>query len=376
MGIFVDAGYRTRLGTSFYDRRRELDTLDSAVHDYRLVIVYGPRNVGKSELVYYWSRRRAKQRVIVFQIDAMRARSVIEDLDKYLSAPEERVKKIILSRLREELKETTTSYLRLLDLVYTVYEVVQTVKEKVVLFLDEFHMLPGYRASMYRSRYEEALTDLEALAHRLAKYEEDYLRIVLTVSEGFVATGEALSRLHGYNAEFMPVEHMDGEHFSALYNEYKQVNECSTDYYLLHGIVGGAPGYLAELCRGEHAVKRFVERSKTVLENSLSAVRNILAAEPMRSIAGEYQDPRQLIRLAHEVMIEDAIKPMEQPFLYTIGQLLTTHNIVYPFLGKGYVRFKPQIPLYRVLLEIAVERNAPSILDVETNEVIRRTRRQ
>ena len=91
MGIFVDAGYRTRLGTSFYDRRRELDTLDSAVHDYRLVIVYGPRNVGKSELVYYWSRRRAKQRVIVFQIDAMRARSIIEDLDKYLSAPEERV---------------------------------------------------------------------------------------------------------------------------------------------------------------------------------------------------------------------------------------------------------------------------------------------
>ncbi len=42
-GVYVDRSYRTMLGTAFYDR---------------LTIVYGPRNVGKSELARYFLSRR------------------------------------------------------------------------------------------------------------------------------------------------------------------------------------------------------------------------------------------------------------------------------------------------------------------------------
>ncbi|NOZ88585.1 MAG: hypothetical protein GXO15_01525, partial [Crenarchaeota archaeon] len=57
-GLYVDEGYRTGLGVSFYDRLRELEALEEALRAARLIIVYGPRNVGKSELVRYWARRR------------------------------------------------------------------------------------------------------------------------------------------------------------------------------------------------------------------------------------------------------------------------------------------------------------------------------
>ena len=47
--------------------------------------------------------------------------------------------------------------------------------------------------------------------------------------------------------------------FSALYNEYRGIEKCSIDFNTVYSIVGGAPGYLAELCQGERAVARFIE---------------------------------------------------------------------------------------------------------------------
>ena len=64
--IFVDAAYRTGLGTGFYDRVDELDEMASSLRGYRSVVVYGPRGVGKSELTrYYLARRHVGGAVVV-----------------------------------------------------------------------------------------------------------------------------------------------------------------------------------------------------------------------------------------------------------------------------------------------------------------------
>jgi polynucleotide 5'-kinase involved in rRNA processing len=54
-GISVDERYRTGLGTAFYDRLEELEALPRLVNGFRIAVIYGPCNAGKSELARYWS---------------------------------------------------------------------------------------------------------------------------------------------------------------------------------------------------------------------------------------------------------------------------------------------------------------------------------
>lgn len=364
VGLYVDPEYKTMLGVSFYDRLREVDRLDELTRGYRVTIVYGPRNVGKSELVYYWIRRRATGRVVVFEADRMRASTSIKGIARYLNAPED-AKRTLLRRLTELVLDR----LNLLDVVLLVYEFLEGIGGEVVVFLDEFHLLPKYRAIGYEDRGGEALADLEALAHRLAKEPRNSVRVVLTVSEGFIATGDVMARLHGYSSEYMLVEHMDSRHFKALYDEYAHKAGCNTSYDTVYNVVGGTPGYLDELCRGEEAVANFITRSKNLLENSLSNIRSTLDNLTLKE-AKQLSDPIQLLRLIYEILSSKGIKPVEEPLPYTLGQLLTIHNIAYPLYKNGTITFKPQIPIYRILLEIGVEKRLKSILEVNTKNII------
>ena len=91
--MFAYHGYRTGLGTAFYDRVDELGQLDRLVQGYRLVVVYGPRSVGESELARHWGRRRAGRhgyRLTVFQADLAGAERVAEGLEVYLVPAGER----------------------------------------------------------------------------------------------------------------------------------------------------------------------------------------------------------------------------------------------------------------------------------------------
>ena len=56
----MDRGYRTGLGASFYDRVGELELLGGLLEARRTIVVYGPRNVGKSELVRYHASKRSR----------------------------------------------------------------------------------------------------------------------------------------------------------------------------------------------------------------------------------------------------------------------------------------------------------------------------
>ena len=358
MGVFVDRGYRTRLGISFYDRVGDLEGLEGLTGSYRLVVVYGPRNVGKSELVYYWGWRRHRHRFVSIQSDLLRAGERVESVARYLVAPGDEARRAILGALRARLRE-----LGLLSLVYAVYDALYSLLGKTVLFIDEFHLLPRYSGG--RTGLEEALGDLEALAHSLAKAEEPRLRVILAVSEGFIASKEAFTRLHGYSTGYLLIEHMDGESYRALYTEYAERKSCRTDFATVYGVAGGAPGYLAELCSGEHAVKRLVERSENLLEWGLAEAREALGL-----------GAHEVIELAYRLLGGEPVAPLEQPRLYRLGQLLVLHNIAYPAQEAGRTRYKPQLPIYQVLLETATEEKLDTLLGISTEKALRKARKQ
>ncbi len=65
---------------------------------------------------------------------------------------------------------------------------------RLVLLVGEFHELPGYN----RAGPGEDLEDLRSLLALLSNSDDEML-LVVTVSYGFAATHDALSRLEGYS---------------------------------------------------------------------------------------------------------------------------------------------------------------------------------
>ncbi len=355
MAVFVDRGYRTGLGTGFYDRVGELDEFGRLVDSYKLVVVYGPRNAGKSELVRYWARRRSRRRFVAFQADRLRAARSLEDLKAYLEAPEEGLKNLILSRL----ERASLERLNVGALVYIAYQVARSLAGETVVVVDEFHMLPDYEEP------REAVRDLEALAHWLAKGGVEGLRAVVTVSDGFIATGEAHARLFGYNATFMLVEEMKEEGFRALYREYRELRGCEANYDLIVSLAGRNPGYLEELCRGKGSILKFVEASKTTLENAVSRLIDRMKGE----------DPRRLLELAYRVLEGEEVRPLEKPTLYRVATLLVESNVAYPRREPTSFTFKPQAPVYKLLLKTMLEKGLLSALRVNALGLVERLQR-
>ena len=354
MAVFVDRGYRTGLGTGFYDRVRELDEFGRLVDSYKLVVVYGPRNAGKSELVRYWARRKSRRRLVAFQADRLRAARSLEGLKAYLEAPEEKIKNFILSRL----ERASLERLNVGALVYLAYLAARSLTGETVVVVDEFHMLPDY------GEPREAIRDLEALAHWLAKGEVKGLRAVVTVSDGFIATGEAHARLFGYNTTFMLVEEMEEEGFQALYREYQELRGCEASYNLIVSLAGRSPGYLEELCRGKGSILKFVEASKMTLENAISRLIDRMKGE----------DPRRIIELAYRVLEGEELRPLENPTLYQIATSLTEANVAYPRREPTSIVFKPQAPVYKLLLKTMLEKGVLSALKVDAKELLERLR--
>ena len=107
-----------------------------------------------------------------------------------------------------------------------------------------------------------------------------------------------------------------------------------------------------------------------MLEEALSRLRNTLAGlEPWRSQA-RGPEPRELLGLAYEVLETGAVSPLEQPILYTVGQQLVLHNIAYPSYSRGLVVFRPQIPLYTLIIRKALEENQASVMRIEAEKIL------
>ncbi len=350
--VFLDPGYRTDLGVPFHDRLSELGELGGAVAAYRLVVVYGPRNVGKSELARYWGRRRSGLPVVYVQADLLRASGGLEALRVLAEPLGARLAGLVLEALRRR----RLMELGLAALAHAAYEALRRLGGELVILVDEFHLLPAYQSR------GEALRDLEALAHFLAKAGGG-LRVVATVSEGLAATWEAAARLHGYQARLLLVEEMEGDAFKALYEAYRDARGCTAPLSLVEGLAGRSPGYLPHLCHDPQAPQLFVEDSKRLLEEALAKARRTLPGSP---------GPRELVRLALRAMSPEGVRPLEEPLLHELGKLLSDSNIAYPKQEPDRITYRPQAPVYTAILQEAADKGYTSVMKVDAQKILER----
>ncbi len=316
--VFVDRGYKTSLGTAFYDRLADLDKLAKLLGGVRTVIVYGPRNVGKSELARYAAMRRLKARSVL--VDSRR-RSLNALLG--FSSDDE-----ILLKKAGELLAASMGLPR--GLVGIIDEVLSRISQPQLIIVDELHLL-------FEGDLERALSSLEASAGLLAKEGSGRPRLIVTVSEGFFATARAVSRLLGYSTAFMLVEPMDVQAFEALYDEYKRLYGCKVGLEAMLALSGPLPGYLPDLCgRSEDLLAEWIAGEARKVYSALheAAVKAGLSVDNARKAAS------RLLRG----------EPAEDPALLALGEALVEHNIAYPCPATPPI-YLPQLPVYEVLVE-------------------------
>ena len=355
--IHVDRSYRTLLGTAFYDRVSEVEVLERLMASHRLLVVYGPRNVGKSELVRYFLRTRyGSGATVIVDARRLRSRSLEERMGAISFVAETR--REVARRIKEALTEALSSHLGIIDLVIRVEEAVREALARlkpVLVFVDEFHEFPGYT----RAGYEEALEDLRSLAGLLSK-SGMRAKVLVTVSEGFVATSKALALLEGYSAGWLLVEHLEQEHFRALYREYREKNTCHPSFIEIYALVGGTPGMLPNLCplSTSELIEQRIATWIELAERALSETHHRLEAIGIKT------EPRELIKKALQVL-EKPIKPLLDHQLSFIADALVERNIAYPKRARHGIYYLPQYPIYKTILIEAVEHGVSSLLDLD-----------
>jgi hypothetical protein len=345
-GVFVDEGFRTGLGTGFYDRLRELEVLRRLASVYGTVVVYGPRGAGKSELVRYMIRRSGVGAVVV---DGRRGRASLLGLrgERWRGVLE--AARLLLQGVEPRpagLAGFVEAFSRML-----------TSERAAYVVIDELHLLPlgGLR---------EALASLEAAAALIAKGEAGGVRLIVTVSEGFFATAEAYARLQGYMTAYMLVEGLDCTHYHALAREYGRVTGCTPDTHLLAATVGTLPGRLPEACAAIKADMwdHYITQLLLNLDTALATLARKTKTEPWKLL-------ETLAKL-----LQEPIHPLEEPEQAELGEQLTKLNILYPARGRQGITYKPQIPLYHAATLLALEKHTTSTAKLDPKETVEKAK--
>ncbi len=304
----VDCSWRTRLGTCFYNRRRELRLLETLADGRVCIVLYGPRNVGKSELARYAAGHRRLPGII---IDARKARV---EATGPIRPPSSLARLLLegsrLARLVEEAVRLLAGFV------------------SGVLVVDEFQFIGG-------------VEELEAVC-KLVQLGEYGLSMLVTVSEGAILLG-LLERLQGY-AHLIPVEHLDKEHARGVYDEYAEKRGCRLSFRCFWGLVGGAPGYLPLLCPlGRDGLEVWVDGLLRSLWEALVEAMDVLKAERARMFSEVYR------------LLTGG--PPDTPEKLKLAHLLVERNIAYPAAGSVY---RPQLPLYLHAVRRALKGGWPS----------------
>ncbi len=351
MTVFRDTGYRTRLGLSFYNRLQDLERLESFLRAARTLIIYGPRGVGKSELVRYYLSRRTP-RLLGVLVDVRRRAA--ERLGVHGSLGD-------VARLLGENVSHVLGTGSLVRLVESISRALRGLYGGLVV-IDEFHLL-------YRDR-EEAIAELERVAGYLAKTGH-VPHLVLTVSEGFVATSRARRRLIGYSARYMLLEGLGKESMEALYNEYRERYGCGIGFQEYWGVFGGAPGYLVDACP--------LSREELLGEYIPSVLRDTVDEAIARLSEELSREPREVLGLAAKLLEEQGDKPLfiQDPVLQRLAEQLVEYNVLYPCRKRAAERYLPQLPVYGAAIVLAAQGGysaaslvPPSVLEkaLEKNE--------
>ena len=223
-----DCGWRTTLGTCFYNRVEEARRTAERLGEGRTVLLIGPRNAGKSELARYVLNRLLRVEALEVDCRVAAARGLAEAL---------RAAKGLDSRLLGELARRLAGVVepRLGALLDAVAWLARRARRCLYVLVDEFQFVGDIRV-------------LEAVAKMVAFYPEYRgIGLLVTSSEGVLMTVEAVSRLAGYNVWWVVVGEMPERDFTLLYHEYCEAAECRVGLEEFLELVGALPGYLPEV---------------------------------------------------------------------------------------------------------------------------------
>ncbi len=342
------ARYTTALGTRFYDREWELGKLAEALEEYRTLVVYGPRNVGKSELLRYFLRVYAPGRLGSLAVVAVDARERAAETLGLGGWAREAVR--LASRIIAEALGAPGSLPRLVERLASLLARLRA--SKTIIYIDEYHLLYHDRA--------RALLELESVAGFLAKRGREDVNLVLTVSEGFAATREARRRLLGYSAGFLLVEGLDRDPMGRLFEEYSRIHGCRLGFRRYWSVYGGAPGYLVEACKLDWG-RLLAEKLPETLYHAVDAALEELAAALGVGRRALIERVAGLFEKLYEGVAPEAGET-------GLAERLVEYNVLYPCWGRldgRYTRlYLPQLPVYAAAVAAAAERGLDSVSGV------------
>ena len=314
-----DCGWRTRLGTCFYDRLREASTLERLARSGWSVVLAGPRNSGKSELARYVAVKRLGGRVIWVDAGRLAAGEKLGEAIESIGAD--------LGDLAARLAEAVAEGLRLGELYRLAVRLAKLLAKPLYLVIDEVHLLAGVEAL-------EAVAKEAMLSRRVT--------LIATSSEGYMLEARVAARLAGYRVELLTVAEMDEASFNSLYEEYcSSTRRCRLGVSVIEVLAGRLPGYIGELADADMEVLRaWVYRRGEILDTALMAA------------AGETNTSyREVLETAYRLLVEERMA--EHPREHLVAEALVRHNIAYP--ARPPRLYRPQLNVYRLLIRAMVE---------------------
>jgi hypothetical protein len=381
-------GYITRLGTCFHDRVAELDILRRAVAEdyFSLLIIYGPKRAGKSELLrYFFSMllgRIGHVYAIYINVKDRRGETALKDIEVDVFGASEEIASYISERLRELPEPALSTFIpivqaarRFIGILIKEYRI--GASDRIYVVADEFHRMRGYTS------LRDRLEDLEAIASSIqdnriySNSTWSRVRAIVAVSDGYIFArdeeGKTLwQRLMGYGADYLFVGEMDPDSFSKTLEDY-----CSSKGYrgdrcqelgeMVISIAGRLPGWIPDI---DHYIKSGLLVAK-VREN----VREFRGA--LRDIASKHnKDLRELAKKLYEAFTSNEdfsdldIDPPLADDIISMNIAYRCPEQIYGLLGRT---LRPQIRLYEVAAKLIAENRS---IDISSKEDLKRILRE
>jgi hypothetical protein len=381
-------GYITRLGTCFHDRVAELDILRRAVAEdyFSLLIIYGPKRAGKSELLrYFFSMllgRIGHVYAIYINVKDRRGETALKDIEVDVFGASEEIASYISERLRELPEPALSTFIpivqaarRFIGILIKEYRI--GASDRIYVVADEFHRMRGYTS------LRDRLEDLEAIASSIqdnriySNSTWSRIRAIVAVSDGYIFArdeeGKTLwQRLMGYGADYLFVGEMDPDSFSKTLEDY-----CSSKGYrgdrcqelgeMVISIAGRLPGWIPDI---DHYIKSGLLVAK-VREN----VREFRGA--LRDIASKHnKDLRELAKKLYEAFTSNEdfsdldIDPPLADDIISMNIAYRCPEQIYGLLGRT---LRPQIRLYEVAAKLIAENRS---IDISSKEDLKRILRE
>ncbi len=319
--------YKTRIGIQFYNREREVAFLEENISKGDFIVVWGPKNIGKSELLRYFSHIASSRGWIVYYID----------IREYIA------------RNEIEVYPDKTGFKEFLKLVGDIIGVPNYLLE---LFERGVRFGLKKRANGVLWVFDEphylsiAKPFLESIVKNTIYTSYDKpVSAVISVSDGWFIASDVMHSLLDYGVKCLFIDELNIEHFKLLHRDLVSITGKDTglDIEVIYSqYTGGNPGYLIDMFKYSSINEwvnnirySFVDKIIRIeRETSLSRTQiyNYIASLP------------KTIDLTH-ISVEE----------YSLVEKLLSYNIVYYDITRVKTVVKPVLPIYKRISREVIE---------------------